>query len=444
MPFKNLLSRTGRNRHPSAIQFNCKEELCAKWDAEPEDFVELNHGDPNERWFPWTKFTMELNDGTSVSLDKDELATVLQYLPTVGYQPLLDSLSSLMLRFHKGEGILNKEGEWGVIACCGAMDGVSKSFDMFLDEGDTYLLEIPCYANILASLHPYGGHPICCDVDQDGLDPVQIRKKIEEAKAKGLPTPKFLYTCPTATNPAGLTTSAERRREIYKMACEYDFFIIEDDPYFFVRFDEELFKNIPSYLALDTEGRVIRIDSFSKSLSSGIRLGWITASKEVIDKMILHTESTVMHASGVSQAIVAKLFEHWGIDKFLEHTKKVANFYRKQMETMCAVVDKNLGDIVEYQKPNGGLFLWMKIPKIKDTQFLVQIRAASKLVMFVHGTAFQPDFADPDQIANGGFRQYIRAAYSQVTPKEMDTVRIFSCFFLNLFSLSFTGFPSLT
>lgn len=127
---------------------------------------------------------------------------------------------------------------------------------------------------------------------------------LEDRKAKyteeggGMKMPKVLYINPTGSNPTGTTMPEERRREIYKICCKYNILILEDDAYCFMHF---LDKAPPSFLSLDVEGRVLRFDSFSKVLSSGLRLGWVTGPKQLIANMELHVQSSYLHSSTLSQ-----------------------------------------------------------------------------------------------------------------------------------------------
>ena len=361
---------------------------------------------------------ISIRDGSEVNIDPDLMAQTLQYGPSTGFPPLVRVLTEFQSKMHgNSTNILSQEGQWGVLPVSGSMDGISKSFELFLNEGDTYLLEVPTYSGILAALGPHSATAICCEVDSAGLNPSLVREKLEETQRKGLPKPKFLYSCPTGTNPTGVSTTPDRRKEIYALACEFDLFIIEDDPYYFLHFGDQ---QLPSYLSFDTEGRVLRMDSFSKLLSAGIRLGFVTASTPLIQRLILHMQATQMHPCNISQALVAQLFHQWGHEKFMEHTKTVVNFYRKQQEAMVKAADTHLKDIVEFTTPNGGMFLWMKVPGIPDTKQLIMQRAIEKKVMFVPGNVFFPDAEWSDLEAKSDFKQYIRASYSFASADEMN------------------------
>ncbi|CEO95420.1 hypothetical protein PBRA_004146, partial [Plasmodiophora brassicae] len=138
------------------------------------------------------------------------------------------------------------------------------------------------------------------------------------------PKPGVLYTNPTASNPTGATLSVARRHALYDVAEAHDLIILEDDPYYFLHPDQDA---LPSLLSLDRSNRVIRFDSFSKVLSSGLRVGFATGPSPLIERMNLHTQASNLHTSGLSQALVAALFDHWGLAGFRAHLARCARFY---------------------------------------------------------------------------------------------------------------------
>lgn len=163
---------------------------------------------------------------------------------------------------------------------------------------------------LFLQLKPY--KPILLPIEQDhlGMIPQALVNALEDWKRKcteeggGCKMPKLLYMNPTGSNPTGTTMPLERRREIYKICSQYNILILEDDAYCFMNFSEEPVK---SFLSLDTEGRVLRFDSLSKVLSSGMRVGWVTGPKPLIQNIELHVQSSYLHSSTLSQVSV-KLF----------------------------------------------------------------------------------------------------------------------------------------
>jgi len=185
--------------------------------------------------------------------------------------------------------------------------------------------------------------------------------------------------------------------------------IFEDDPYYFLQFEKE---RTPSFLSIDVDGRVIRFDSLSKILSSGIRLGFVTGPKPLLEPITFHMQVSVLHASSLSQVIVSELFREWGQDGFLEHADRVRDFYLSQREVMLESAKTHLTGLAEWNVPQGGMFLWMKILGLADTHPMIMKRALKKDVILLPGREFMTDPSKPCP--------YVRAAFSLATPENID------------------------
>ncbi|KAG7415707.1 Aromatic amino acid aminotransferase [Fusarium oxysporum f. sp. rapae] len=210
-----------------------------------------------------------------------------------------------------------------------------------------------------------------------------IPQGIKDEIARGARKPHLLYTVPSGQNPTGATQSVERRREVYKVCQKHNIFIIEDEPYYFIQMkpytgrgidvlvnetvDEFLASLIPSYLSMDVDGRVLRMDSFSKVLVPGSRLGWITASKQVIQRYLCRAEVANQGPSGISQLIIWKLVdETWGHDGYLKWLIDLrTNYTRRRNELLAACEDYLPTDIASWIPPAAGMFLWVKLDHTK-------------------------------------------------------------------------------
>ncbi|XP_068953104.1 kynurenine/alpha-aminoadipate aminotransferase, mitochondrial isoform X2 [Petaurus breviceps papuanus] len=193
------------------------------------------------------------------------------------------------------------------------------------------------------------------------------------------------------------------------LARKYDFLIIEDDPYYFLQFNKPW---APTFLSMDTDGRVIRTDSFSKILSSGLRIGFITGPKPLIDQIVLHIQVSTMHTSTFTQLLIAQLLQQWGEEGFLKHVDRVIAFYKEQRDAMLAAADKWLKGLAEWHVPVAGMFLWIKITGVSDTKQLIMEKALQKEVLLVPGDAFNIDNSKPSS--------YVRASFSLSSPDQMD------------------------
>lgn len=233
---------------------------------------------------------------------------------------------------------------------------------------------------------------------------------------------QVLYTIPTGANPSGATLSDGRRREIYDICREHDCLIIEDDPYYFLQFSEN---RKPSFFSMDEDGRVLRFDSFSKLISSGIRIGFVTGPKDLIERINLHSQASNLHASGLSQAVIHCLLNEWGISPssksenhvaFEEHVAQVRSFYHSQRNMFCDAAESvGLSEVVNYSIPTAGMFSWMHVHDhigIDDTAVMLKERAPERKFLMVPGSAFF--------VGNPPSR-YMRAAFSTASGTEMKT-----------------------
>ncbi|KAL5022207.1 hypothetical protein ScPMuIL_001362 [Solemya velum] len=185
--------------------------------------------------------------------------------------------------------------------------------------------------------------------------------------------------------------------------------ILEDDPYFYVQFQRPY---VPSYLSMDVDGRVIRFDSFSKLISSGIRLGFVSGPEPIINKLALHMQTSVMHASGLSQVVLLKVLQKMGYNGFEKHAAEVAKFYEEKRDQCLEAARKHLTGLAEWSTPTGGMFLWLKLLNVEDSFRMITVKAPEKEVLFVPGSAFMVDDTKPCP--------FVRASYSNVTAEQMD------------------------
>ncbi|XP_058048159.1 kynurenine/alpha-aminoadipate aminotransferase, mitochondrial isoform X2 [Ahaetulla prasina] len=193
------------------------------------------------------------------------------------------------------------------------------------------------------------------------------------------------------------------------LARRYDFLIIEDDPYYFLQFNKPW---APTFLSMDIDGRVIRTDSFSKILSSGLRIGFLTGPKPLIDRIILHIQVSTMHTSTFTQLMIAQLLQQWGLKGFLDHVDSVVDFYKQQRDVMLNAADKWLKGLADWHIPTAGMFLWIKIKGIPDTQELIMKKALEKQVLLVPGCSFNINSSDPSS--------HVRASFSLSSPSQID------------------------
>lgn len=382
--------------------------------------ISLGGGMPNPDLFPISGIDFTMTTGHKISLSNKEVAEALQYNATQGMPLLLKELTLLQQRQHKPH-----YSDWSIAVTTGSQDGLWKAFELMVSPGDNLLVENPTYAGALAWLHPFNCKLIGVDTDKDGLVPESLTAALSKFAPGDPNKPKVLYTIPTGQNPAGTTSPVERKKQIYKICCEHDIFILEDDPYFFLYYgqdaapaDVKQYKrpSLQSYFSMDTEQRVMRFDSMSKVLSSGIRVGFVTGPKCLMDSLNLHSAATNLHASNVSQIITAKLMNYWGEEGWNAHVDAVAYFYMTKRDMFTQAAKKHLPPQVKFTAPSAGMFVWFDLSGlgVTDTQELITKKAVEAKVLLVPGNAFNPAGSDHPS-------PFVRAAFSTANEEAIDT-----------------------
>uniref|UniRef100_A0A8B9G7H9 Aminoadipate aminotransferase n=1 Tax=Amazona collaria TaxID=241587 RepID=A0A8B9G7H9_9PSIT len=363
--------------------------LAELMEKSPPSLISLAGGAPNPDLFPFKKATLAIGYGSTIEIGEELMKRALQYSASAGVPELLSWLKNFQRNLHNPP-TANYSPEQGQMELCvtsGSQEGLGKVFEMLINPGDNILLDAPAYSGTLAALRPLGCNIINVPSDQHGIIPNALKEILSTwSPDDSSHLPKFLYTVPNGCNPTGNSLTAERKKEIYQLARKYDFLIIEDDPYYFVQFEKPW---APTFLSMDVDGRVIRTDSFSKILSSGLRVGFLTGPKPLIDRVILHMQVSTMHTSTFTQASTEPFFPN------------------------SFVFSLSLSpDLAEWYPPAAGMFLWIKIKGISDTQQLIMEKALQKEVLLVPGGAFNINSSEPSS--------YVRASYSLSSPAQMD------------------------
>ncbi|XP_015112718.1 kynurenine/alpha-aminoadipate aminotransferase, mitochondrial [Diachasma alloeum] len=370
----------------------------------PHSVISLAEGMPNEETFPIAEISLKLVDGTSLVLDGDELGVALQYIPSQGYPPLVEAMRDYQKRAHNPPLWESRD----IVVVAGSQDGLSKALEAIIGPGDPILVQDPFYPGASVVLSPLQAEIIPVKQDKLGIIPENLRETLIKRESEGKEMPKLMYINASGANPTGTVIPLDRRKEIYRIACEYNFLILDDDPYHFMCFDEQP----KTFLSLDTEGRVIRLDSFSKVLASGLRLGLITAATPLVASIELHMQSSHLHASTLSQVLFYKMYKTWGYKGFMKHYAFIRSFYKERRDKMMEFARKHLKDLAEFDVPSGGFFLWIKVKGIEDTWKMVMQNGVKNGVLLAPGAAFM---ADPSESCSA-----IRASYAKASYEEME------------------------
>lgn len=275
--------------------------------------------------------------------------------------------------------------DWQVCQTIGSTGALEEALRMFCDKdrGDSVLTESFSFSTALETVGPLGVKAYGVEIDDQGLIPEKMDEMLSnwDAEARGSRKPHLLYTVPSGQNPTGATQGTERRKQLYKVAQKHDLYIIEDEPYYFLQMqpyngrdhpsaqppktvDDFVSSLIPSWLSLDVDGRVMRMDSFSKVLVPGSRLGWITASAQIVERYVRHAEVASQGPSGFSQLILHKLLdETWGHEGYLKWLMNLRLEYTKKRNALLAACEDHLPqDLVSWTPPTAGMFVSQPTP----------------------------------------------------------------------------------
>lgn len=248
---------------------------------------------------------------------------------------------------------------------------------IFCEKGDYIIAEEYTFASAIETATPLGLNVLGVAMDDYGLIPEVLNDLLDNwnHQARGAHKPFLLYLIPTGQNPTGATLPLARRRAIYKVAQKHDLYIVEDEPYYFLQLQDYLPDSaesrvalsrasflkslIPSFLSLDVDGRVLRLESFSKVISPGSRTGWVVASEQVVDKFARYFEVSSQHPSGISQIILFKLLdESWGHGGYVDWLIHLRMEYSRRRDTMLQALERYMPkDIARWKIPKAGMFV---------------------------------------------------------------------------------------
>ncbi|KAG2202225.1 hypothetical protein INT47_002144 [Mucor saturninus] len=402
MDYQRFISERSKARKPSAIR-------AISPYLHQKGMISLGAGQPNPSTFPFAGMTITLKTGEKIEIDDELFSRSLSYDLTPGLPHLNDWLRELQNIEHK------PPVDFDLSIGSGSQDLLTKAFDMLMNDGDSMLIENPTYTGCLSFLKT-----LQCDLadvatDAYGIVPEALENMLANwpetnpSGKKDQPRPRCLYTIPSGGNPTGATATLERKQAVYNICHKYDVLIIEDDAYYYLQYGSE---RIPSYLSLDLDGRVLRCDSMSKILSAGLRIGWITGPKVLLDRINMHTMVTNLQPSGVPQVMAYQLLNKWGHAGFFDHVDEVASFYRQKRDEFVECLDRRMKGRAEWVVPNAGMFVWLRLlGGITDSYDLVMTKALKENVLAIPGVAFMPQ---------GGKTEYVRVSFSNVSKDNMD------------------------
>jgi 2-aminoadipate transaminase len=332
------------------------------------DVISLAGGLPDTSTFPAEDFAALMS-----RIAVDAAAQALQYGPTEG----LDELKRCIAEVMAAEGMRVEHED--VLVTTGGQQVIDLVCRAFIDPGDVVVAEAPTYPGAVPVFGSYQAHVVQVAMDDDGMRIDELESTLDRLAEEGR-TPKFIYTVPSFQNPAGVTMALERRRRLVRIAAERELLVLEDNPYGLLRYEGE---PLPTLLSLDGGRYVVYLGTFSKILSPGLRLGWAAAPRPVLEKLNLGKQAADLCSSPLSQHFVAAFFAQ---RDWRAYVGRLVELYRRRRDVMLDALAEHLPPEASWTRPQGGLFIWARLPDYIDTTDLLA-RALRDHVAFVPGRA---------------------------------------------------------
>lgn len=340
--------------------------------TEGKNVISLAGGLPDPKYFP-----VEELANISSEILREYGWRALQYSITRG----LREFRGEIVKFMERHGI-SGERPYNIIVTSGSQQALSLLAQILINPGDIVVVEKPTYLAALNVFKSVGANFEGIPIDNEGLRVDILEEKLRELKSEGKKA-KVLYTVPTAQNPSGVSMSNERRERLLELAEEYDFLIIEDDPYSHFMFEEADFKRLRS----KDKYRVIYTSTFSKILAPGLRLGWVAAHPDIVDALETAKQNADLHTPTFNQLLATEALRRGVVD---EHIPKVREAYRRKRDAMLKALEENMHGIATWTRPVGGMFVFVYLDENIDTKEMLP-QALSAGVAYVPGSAFYVD-----------------------------------------------------
>jgi 2-aminoadipate transaminase len=366
-----------------------RSELAALFKlTEEPGVISFAGGFPDPDWF-----LDEIGEITRQVMDEQK-GIALSYGPTPGLTALRDYLAERLGR----EGIRTRGSE--VLITSGALQGLDIVCKIFLEPGDLVIVEAPTYLGAIQTLESYEAQLVPLPIDANGMQTGLLDETLQRCSKP----PKFIYTIPSFQNPSGCTMSLERRRELLTLAGQHGIPVIEDNAYAELRFTGQ---PLPTLKALDQEGLVIHLGTFSKVFSPGLRLGWLVSTPELIDKAILVKQGSDQCSNTLGQLLALEYGRRGCIEKQI--AVSAGNLAVKQAATLAAL-QEFFPSGASWTLPEGGFYTWVTLPGAVDTVEMLPRAVSEAKVAYVAGPSFYADRSGANQL---------RLCYSQPKPAEI-------------------------
>lgn len=300
----------------------------------------------------------------------DNQSSFFQYGAHIGYTPLRDALKI----FENGHGNRVKQND-DLLITYGATEGISLMAMSLINPGDRVIAEEPSYVNAIKSFRMYGANVVGVPLQNDGVD-LDI---LENEMRKGA---KFFYIIPNFNNPTGITTSQKKRKKIYELAVKYGVLLLEDNAYGELRYKGD---RLPSIKDLDEEGIVIYISTLSKYVAPAMRIGYMIADANFINRSAIIKGVTTNGVTNILQYAAWKMFEELDMDAEID---RIAKVYASKLFVMENAMNEMFPDEVRKSSPDGGMYMWVTLPKYIDVEEFCKRSATELYIPITPGNGF--------------------------------------------------------
>ncbi len=355
--------------------------------TEDPNVISFAGGLPNPRFFP-VKAIAEAASNVLSEVD----TSALQYSTTEGYRPLRESIAR---RYQTKKGLAISADE--ILITNGSQQGLDLLGKVFIGRGDAIAVERPAYLGAIQAFSIYEPQFHMVPLLEDGVDVDRLKGVLNGQHVK------LFHTVINFQNPSGISTSRRKREELIELFGPYNTVVVEDDPYGELRFTGET----PPSMWNRLNGQTVMLGSFSKTIAPGMRLGWICAKRDIMDKLVVAKQASDLHSNSLCQRIVYQYLSSHDVDK---HIATIIEAYKKQRDAMVSAIEKCFPAEVKFTRPEGGMFLWVTLPERLSALELFE-HAVKENVAFVPGTPF---FVD------GGGANHMRLNFSNADGERIE------------------------
>lgn len=354
------------------------------------DAAPLAFGFPFPDAFP----TDELGEAAEAVLAEDG-AAALQY----GGGEDVEHLAEFVVDRAGDRGI--DTDEEGVAVTNGATHAIDGICGAVVEPGDPVAVGAPTFMGALTVFRTHGADLLGIPVDDDGMDVAALADELRARREEGRPIPKLVYVVPNFQNPTGVTMPRERRERLVELAIDFDLLVLADDAYGDLRYDGD---PVEPLAAIDEEGRVLRVETVSKTIAPGVRTGWVIGHPDLVAAV---GRTTPGGSHSFARSVLGR---YCAAGHFEATVADLRDAYARRRDLALELLDEHLPPGSEYSDPDGGFFVWVELPEGADAGAILD-RAVEEGVAYLPGTMFYP---------NGGGERSLRLSFSFASPEELE------------------------